>query len=156
MNNSTRITLLAGLVFLLGIGSSVAQTKTKHPNIIFLLSDDQRADTIAAWGNKNISTPNLDGLVSEGISFTNTYCMGGLQGAVCVPSRAMMMTGKTLFRVKENLADEMTWPQTFAQNGYATFGIGKWHNTPPSYIKTFQEGKAVFFGGMNDPYSMPL
>ena len=156
MNNSTRITLLAGLVFLLGIGSSVAQTKAKHPNIIFLLSDDQRADTIAAWGNKNISTPNLDGLVGDGMSFTSTYCMGGLQGAVCVPSRAMMMTGKTLFRIKENLEGEKTWPQIFAESGYATFGIGKWHNTPPSYIKTFQEGKAVFFGGMNDPYSMPL
>ncbi len=156
MNNSKRMALLAGLIFLLGTTPANAQTKAKHPNIIFLLSDDQRADTIAAWGNKNISTPNLDGLVSDGMSFTNTYCMGGLQGAICVPSRAMMMTGKTLFRVKENLEGEMTWPQTFAQNGYATFGIGKWHNTPPSYIKTFQEGKAVFFGGMNDPYTMPL
>ena len=115
MNNSTRITLLAGLVFLLGIGSSVAQTKAKHPNIIFLLSDDQRADTIVAWGNKNISTPNLDGLVGDGMSFTSTYCMGGLQGAVCVPSRAMMMTGKTLFRIKENLEGEKTWPQIFAE-----------------------------------------
>ncbi|MEP7271172.1 MAG: sulfatase-like hydrolase/transferase [Acidobacteriota bacterium] len=137
---------------------AVAQSNAgkPRPNILFLFSDDQRADTIRALGNPYIATPNLDGLVREGTAFTRAYCMGGLQGAVCVPSRAMMMSGKTLFRIKENLAGEATWPQVFGQNGYATFGIGKWHNTPPSFINTFAEGKAVFFGGMNDPYSMPV
>ncbi len=64
---------------------------TPRPNIIFLLADDMRADTIAALGNPNIQTPNLDRLVAGGTSFTRAYIMGGLQGAVCVPSRAMML-----------------------------------------------------------------
>ncbi len=136
-------------------GSSPAQT-TRRPNILFLFSDDQRADTIHSLGNKYITTPTLDGLVKAGTTFTRAYCMGAQQGAVCVPSRAMLMSGKTLFRSKENLDGETTWPQVFAQNGYATFGIGKWHNGQSSYRNTFANGKAVFFGGMNDPYSMPV
>ncbi len=133
------------------------QTTTKksaRPNILFLFSDDQRADTIHAWGNPNISTPNLDRLSREGMSFTQAYCMGSNNGAVCVPSRAMLMTGKTLFRISEKMEDQTTWPQHFGQNGYSTFGVGKWHNQAPSFAKSFVEGKAVFFGGMSDPYSM--
>ena len=75
----------------------------KQPNILFLFSDDQRADTIAALGNASIRTPNLDRLVQRGTAFTRAYCMGAMQGAVCVPSRAMLMTGRTLFRVNEKL-----------------------------------------------------
>lgn len=148
--------LLFGAATAVNTGSGAAQSNAgkRSPNILFLFSDDQRTDTIRALGNPHITTPNLDRLVGEGTAFTNAYCMGGLQGAVCVPSRAMMMTGKTLFRIKENLAGETTWPQVFAQNGYATFGIGKWHNTPPSFINTFAAGKAVFFGGMSHPYTM--
>jgi arylsulfatase A-like enzyme len=137
--------------------SVVAQTKSdQRPNILFLFSDDQRADTIAALGNQHITTPNIDRLVRAGTTFTNAYCMGSQQGAVCVPSRAMLMSGKTLFRIKENLNGETTWPQVFAQNGYATFGVGKWHNGAQSYMETFANGKAVFFGGMSDPYAMPV
>ncbi|MEK7829945.1 MAG: sulfatase-like hydrolase/transferase, partial [Acidobacteriota bacterium] len=60
------------------------------------------------------------------------------------------------FRISEKLEGQTTWPQVFAENGYATFGIGKWHNQPPSFISTFAEGKSVFFGGMNNPYTMPV
>lgn len=134
-------------------------TETKparRPNILFFYSDDQRADTIHALGNPYISTPGLDQLVSEGTTFTRAYCMGSPHGAVCIPSRAMMMTGRTLFHVPENLAGQTTWPQVFAEAGYATFGIGKWHNGQPSFVNTFAAGKAVFFGGMHNPYEMPL
>ena len=44
-----------------------------------------------------------------------------LQGAVCVPSRAMLLTGRTLFRVKDDLAGQPTWPEAFAKAGYSTF-----------------------------------
>ncbi len=128
----------------------------KRPNILFLFSDDQRADTIHALGNQNITTPTLDRLVGEGTTFTQAYCMGANNGAVCVPSRAMMMSGRTLFRISEKLEGQTTWPQVFAENGYATFGIGKWHNQQPSFINTFAEGKSVFFGGMSNPYTMPV
>ena len=128
-----------------------------RPNILFLFSDDQRADTIGALGNAHAKTPNLDRLVAEGTTFTRAYCMGAMQGAVCAPSRAMLMSGQTLFRVKENLQGAETWPERFGAEGYRTFATGKWHNGGPSVLKSFQEGKAVFLGGMgNDPYKLAV
>ena len=140
-------------------GAEAAETaKGKpRPNVLFLFSDDQRADTIGAWGNKHAKTPNLDRLVAEGTSFTRAYCMGSQQGAVCVPSRAMLLTGRTLFRVKDNLQGQETWPERFAADGYRTFVTGKWHNGPQSVVRAFREGEAVFLGGMgNDPYKLAV
>jgi arylsulfatase A-like enzyme len=129
----------------------------RRPNVLFLFSDDQRADTIAALGNTLIRTPNLDRLVREGSAFTRAYCMGALQGAVCVPSRAMLLTGRTLFRVSAELKDQPTWPESFAREGYATFITGKWHNGPESLCRVFAEGSTVFLGGMgDDPYRLPV
>lgn len=125
----------------------------RRPNILFLFSDDQRADTIAALGNGRVRTPNLDRLVKQGTSFSRAYCMGSQQGAVCVPSRAMLMSGRTLFRVQEQLKDQQTWPERFAAAGYRTFITGKWHNGAKSLTRTFADGRAVFLGGMTDPLS---
>jgi arylsulfatase A-like enzyme len=143
---------------LLGLAATVqaAPPPNKAPNILFLLSDDQRADTIAALGNTHIHTPHLDQLARDGAAFTRAYCMGAQQGAVCVPSRAMIMSGRTLFRVKENLAGQATWPEMFGQAGYTTFMSGKWHNGPESVLRSFQQGKALFLGGMGDPYMLPI
>jgi hypothetical protein len=125
------------------------------PNILFLFSDDQRADTIRALGNAAIETPSLDRLVAEGTVFNRAYCMGALQGAVCVPSRAMLMTGRTLFRINTEIEGQATWPEAFARAGYATFITGKWHNQAPSLLRIFQEGRNVFLGGMGtDPYGL--
>ena len=66
----------------------------QHPNVIFLLSDDQRPDTIGALGNDVIQTPNLDRLVREGSVFTQATCANPL----CVPSRAEILSGQTGFR----------------------------------------------------------
>ena len=129
---------------------------SSRPNVLILFSDDQRADTIAALGNPHIRTPNLDRLVRRGTVFTRAYCMGSMQGAVCVPSRAMLLTGRTLFHVKDDLAGQATWPETFARAGYATFLTGKWHNQAASALAPFQTGKAIFFGGMGDPYALPF
>jgi arylsulfatase A-like enzyme len=133
-----------------------AAEAAKNPNVLFLFSDDQRADTIAALGNKYIQTPNLDRLVQQGTVFTRAYCMGAQQGAVCVPSRAMLMSGRTLFRVSTILKDQATWPEMFGKAGYATFMTGKWHNGPESAQRSFAQGKAVFFGGMGNPYELPV
>jgi arylsulfatase A-like enzyme len=128
----------------------------KKYNVLFLFSDDQRADTIAALGNKHIRTPNLDRLVREGTAFTRAYCMGSPKGgAVCVPSRAMLMTGRTLFRVKEDIS-QPTWPEAFARAGYITFMTGKWHNGQASALRCFMNGKSIFFGGMGSPDSLPI
>ena len=123
-------------------------------NVMVLVSDDQRFDTIHALGNERIRTPNLDRLVKEGTTFTRAYCMGSMQGAVCVPSRAMFLSGRSLHRVPVNLADTPTLPEIFGKSGYATFGTGKWHNGPASYARAFQDGDTIFFGGMSDQFKV--
>jgi arylsulfatase A-like enzyme len=128
--------------------ATLSANAAPRPNVLFLFSDDQRADTIAALSNPHIRTPNLDRLVIEGTAFTRAYCMGAMQGAVCVPSRAMLMTGRTLFRVQEQLKDQRTWPEQFAAAGYTTFISGKWHNGAASVARSFMQGKAIFLGGM--------
>lgn len=143
---------------ILGGPSSASErpSPTRRPNVLVLLADDQRADTIAALGNSHIRTPNLDRLVMRGTSFRRTYCMGSLQGAVCVPSRTMLLTGRTLFRIKDDLDGQPTWPEAFAGQGYTTFLTGKWHNQAESALRTFQRGKAIFLGGMGNPYELPI
>ena len=73
----------------------------KNPNILYLFTDDQRFDTIRALGNNQILTPNFDYLAKNGTAFTNAYIMGGSCGAVCMPSRAMMLTGRTLYHIEQ-------------------------------------------------------
>jgi len=136
-------------------GLSVWGVDTR-PNMLFLFSDDQRADTIGALGNAQIRTPALDGLVERGTAFTQAYCMGSSNGAVCVPSRAMLMSGRSLFAVNDHLGGMVTWPEKFGQAGYRTFMTGKWHNGEASALRSFQEGEAIFLGGMGDPYRLGL
>ena len=69
----------------------VPALQAEHPNVIFLLSDDQRPDTIAALGNPVIQTPNLDRLVREGSTFTQATCANPL----CLPSRAEILSGQS-------------------------------------------------------------
>ncbi len=143
------------LIFLIIVAPAWGQEK-RPPNVVFLFSDDQRADTIATLGNAQIKTPNLDKLVRRGTTFTRAYCMGAMQGAVCVPSRAMMLTGRTLFRIQDQLTGQTTWPEMFARRGYATFMSGKWHNGQASMLRAFQQGKSLFFGGMGNPNTLPV
>lgn len=139
------------------VEEELPKKKDEQPNVVFLFSDDQRFDTIAALGNKEVRTPNLDGLVKDGFAFTHAFIMGGTQPAVCVPSRAMMLTGQTLFRVGAKIDPKTpTWPEAFAAAGYATCGIGKWHNDRASYARSFSSGGPIFFGGMSDQYKAPV
>ena len=95
------------------------------PNILFLFADDQRADTIAAHGNAHIKTPVIDGLARAGVSFRNNYVFGGNSGAVCVPSRAMLHTGKTWFAMNTaTLVGEKLMGELLGEHGYTTFGTG--------------------------------
>ncbi len=128
-----------------------------NPNILFLFTDDQRFDTIRALGNDQIHTPNLDYLVRNGTAFTNAYIMGGTSPAVCMPSRAMMLTGRTLFHIEgrgEGIpAAHRILPEHFRQAGYETFGTGKWHNGPDLTVVRYRS--AIFFGGMDDHWNVP-
>jgi arylsulfatase A-like enzyme len=146
-------------LLLTATAASPSQT-TKNPvkpNILFLFADDMRADTIAAHGNPHIKTPNLDSLVRRGFSFRGNYIFGGNSGAVCIPSRAMLMSGKTWFKVDtQTLKGARLLPEYLGENGYLTFGTGKWHNGEDSWLRAFQRGKTVMFGGMSDHTKVPV
>ncbi len=148
LSESTHASILTrrGLIGSLPI---ILAGQTKRPNILILYSDDQRADTIGAWGNRYIDTPNLDLLVKRGISFRNCYNQGGHQPAVCVASRAMLMSGKSLWRAtaKDGLNGPLM-PERFAEAGYRTFFTGKWHNGAETLNRSFQAGGLVHLGGM--------
>jgi arylsulfatase A-like enzyme len=104
------------------------------PNILFIFSDDQSYEAVGALGHTDIETPNIDRLVKNGTTFTHAYNMGAWHGAVCVASRTMLMSGRTLWRARDlekSLDDESRagrlWPQRMAARGYETYYSGKWH-----------------------------
>ncbi|WP_249280833.1 sulfatase-like hydrolase/transferase [Guopingia tenuis] len=131
----------------------------KKPNILFLFADDMRYDTIAALGNQEIKTPNLDKLVEQGTSFLNAHIPGGTIAAVCMPSRAMVNTGRNIFHLQESGKSipqaHALLGETLRQQGYTTFGTGKWHNCTDSYARSFSCGDEIFFGAMYDHWRVP-
>jgi arylsulfatase A-like enzyme len=140
---------------LLGLVPLIAPACTdQKPNILILFADDQRADALGCAGNPYLKTPNIDSLAGNGVRFANAYVMGGHHGAISAPSRAMLMSGKYLFNVYDKLDGVRTMPMHFADNGYLTFGTGKWHNGGNTFEASFQKGKSVFLGGMNNHYSV--
>jgi arylsulfatase A-like enzyme len=149
--------LVAAVLALLFVSAGEVHAAGKRPNVLFLFSDDQRFDTIAALGNRDIHTPNLDKLVRNGFAFTHAFIMGSTMPAVCAPSRAMMLTGRTLYRAPINVPAHLTtWPAALGKAGYATFAIGKWHNGRPAFARSFSNGDAIFFGGMHAHDKVPV
>ena len=90
-------------LFVALVASAIAPAYAKRPNILFILTDDQSPYTLKAYGNTVCHTPNLDRLAEEGITLTGAYHMGSWSGAVCTPSRTMMMTGRNVWRENEFL-----------------------------------------------------
>jgi arylsulfatase A-like enzyme len=133
-----------------------ADAPSARPNILFIFADDQRADTIAALGNPVIKTPHLDRLVRSGVAFKRAYMQGGLNGATCVPSRAMLLSGRNLFHIDEKLMRDSIWPEAFGQAGYTTFVSGKWHNGDASLARSFKHARSMFTGGMTNPMQAKL
>ncbi len=134
-------------------------TSASAPNIVFLFTDDQRFDALGAVSPGLVRTPHMDRLAARGVHFTHAHIPGGTSGAVCMPSRAMVNTGRTLFRLSG--AGEcippahVTLGECFRQAGYRTFGAGKWHNGRESYHRSFSAGAEIFFGGMADHWNVP-
>ncbi len=130
-----------------------------RPNIVFFFTDDQRFDTIRALGNTAIQTPAMDQLVAEGTTFTRAHIPGGTSGAVCMPSRAMLHTGRTLFHIHKQGQDvspeHVLLGEHLRANGYHTFGTGKWHNGASAYARSFSHGAEILFGGMGDHWNVP-
>jgi len=83
-----------------------------------------------------------------------------LSAAVCMPSRAMLMTGRHLFHLAGNgrriPREHALMPEVFRNAGYVTFGTGKQHNGKEAFARSFSDGGKIFFGGMSDHYRVPV
>ena len=110
------------------LSASLAADK---PHVVFLFTDDQRADTIGALGHPHVQTPNLDALARRGMVFRNAYCLGGNSPAVCLPSRNMLLSGRAYFRWQgpQAPASDATFPAVMKAAGYETYHHGKRGNT---------------------------
>ena len=115
----------------------------KKPNVLFLMCDQLRGDSLGCMGNSIVKTPNIDALAQSGMLFTRAYT----PDPICVPARATIITGKYPHKctgVKANkgaIHDGIkTLPATMAQNGYRTYSIGKLHYNP---YRLPQEGLTV-------------
>ena len=113
----------------------------RQPNILHLHADDLRADGLHALGTEILQTPNLDTIVARGRTFTHAYTQGSMEGAVCQPSRAMLLTGKSWRRVpgrKDPVDAAQTLPGIIAAAGYETFHVGKSGNGFIQGLNAFQ------------------
>jgi len=125
----------------------------RKPNVLLILTDDQQFDAVAALGNSQLRTPELDRLAREGVAFSRAYIMGGNQPAVCCPSRAMLHTGRSLYRTGctpdgHITARVETVAETFRKAGYMTFATGKQHNGPGAVARGFADAGKLLFAGM--------
>ncbi len=100
-----------------------------RPNILFLMTDQQRYDSLGCYGCACAHTPNLDRLAAEGARFEHDY----VDNPICTPSRASMFTGKPLpghgvYRLYDNLPqDEVLFTRRLQEAGYTTALFGKLH-----------------------------
>ena len=125
-------------LFVISCNHKTEKTDQKNlPNILFLFADDYTFDAIHALGNDVIETPNLDQLVRNGSYFSQAFNMGGWNGAVCIASRSMIITGQSIWDAKAMTDDwkqnkrlnqaSLSWGKLMEQKGYQTYMTGKWH-----------------------------
>lgn len=112
--------------------SAMNDASNKRPNIVLMVSDQQRWDTLGCLGFEHAVTPHIDRLAERGVCFSRTYA----QGAVCGPSRASLVSSKYVHShgVEENglwLRDgEPNFIEALRDAGYHTANIGKMHTQP--------------------------
>ncbi|MBM3478851.1 MAG: DUF4976 domain-containing protein [Alphaproteobacteria bacterium] len=133
-----RSTLL-GIAALLALAGPLAVAQ--RPNVVLILSDDQRPDTIAALGNPAIQTPALDALVRRGTVLAGMTCAF----PVCVPSRTELLTGRTYAHA---IARGESQPPTLAEAlraaGYHTWHVGKWHVAGRPTTRGYEESNGLY------------
>lgn len=126
------------------------------PNIIFLLTDDQRWDALGAAGNTIIQTPHLDRLAGEGILFRNAY----VTTSICCVSRASILTGQyeAFHKIHDFSTDftpealSQTFPVILKNNGYLIGSVGKYGigKNPPESLYDFWVNTELVSGGQPD------
>jgi len=118
----------------------------ERPNFLFLFSDDQTFRALGQIGELPVKTPNLDRLAKGGLLFTHCFNQGGWSGAVCIPSRTMLNTGRTLWQSRDSTSTNAVsiapgaalWGETLGQAGYDTFMAGKWHIPDAALKRSFK------------------
>src|SRR5262249_21059644 len=106
-----------------------AQTTSPKPNVVVILTDDQRADCLGVAGHPLHKTPYFDRLAHEGVYLKNAFCTT----SVCSPSRASILSGlyahahKVMDNFTEYPKDLASFPRRLQEAGYETAYIGKWH-----------------------------
>ena len=125
----------------------------KRPNIVFVFGDQWRAQATGYAGNSTVRTPNLDRLAAESVNFA--HAVAGCP--VCSPYRASLLTGQYPLTHGVFVNDVYLQPNpqslahAFADNGYATAYIGKWHvdghgrssDIPPERRQGFEYWKVL-------------
>lgn len=126
-----------------------------RPNFLVLVADDLTFGALGVAGNSDVRTPHVDRLAARGVRFTHAFIQGGLGGAVCVTSRATLMTGRSLWSCGKNgdctvdgKALYPLWGRVMGDAGYQTFAVGKWHNGKATLDASFQTTRPVVLGGM--------
>lgn len=146
--------LLAAFAMVSCGGNNASTNETVKPNIIYILVDDMGYGDLSCYGQKTLTTPNIDKMASEGISFLNHYT----GSSVCGPSRASLMTGKHTGHntVRGNAPtqllgdDEVTIAKVLKSAGYSTGLVGKWGvGHPPPLDDPAKKGFDYAYGYIN-------
>jgi len=128
MNKTTILLAVISVIFLF-TGCSVEEKPVERPNILFIMTDDHSYQTISAYSDKLIQTPNLDRIAEQGVIFRNSF----VGNSICAPSRATMLTGKHTHKngqIDNSVTfdgSQLTFPKLLKAAGYQTALIGKWH-----------------------------
>lgn len=124
------------------------------PNVVLIMSDDQGSLDLGSYGATDLHTPHLDALAARGVRFAQFY----VGSAVCSPSRASMMTGKSPqgagleMNAPRNPVyaglppDQVTIAELLKEQGYTTAQIGKWHLGHEAPLRPIDQGFDYAFG----------
>ena len=132
----------------------------RRPNLLFILVDDQSPFDLKLYNPQStLETPNIDKLAAQGMVFDGAYHMGSFSGAVCMPSRHMIMSGRTVWhlppapwgaKTSPPALEQQTIPAVFNRAGYATMRTCKMGNSYEAANKLFTVRKDATKRGGDD------